>query len=110
MKIFKDKKGVVFDIDTKFEDQLKSFIDSYTKDDLVISKCEELPQLQEENAYGTSNGGRGGYGGGGHSQYNTRGGYNRNNSQGSRGGYQGNKAYEIFVGGIPQDISDYDLQ
>lgn len=39
MKMFKDKMGVVFDIDTKFEEQLTSFMSSYTKDDIKISKC-----------------------------------------------------------------------
>lgn len=39
MKMFKDKMGVVFDIDAKYEEQLTQFMTSYTKEDIKISKC-----------------------------------------------------------------------
>jgi len=41
--MFKDKMGVVFDIDAKYEEQLTTFMKNYDKDDIKISKCQELP-------------------------------------------------------------------
>lgn len=56
MRALKDYNGVVFDI---YEDQFDRFMDNYnhlketSKIDFTVSKCNELPELAEENGFET---------------------------------------------------------
>ncbi len=43
-----DKKGVVFDLVEDHEQTFQEFADSYKNQDVIITKCHELPSLEED--------------------------------------------------------------
>ena len=113
MKAFRDGTGVVFDIRS---DQCEKFMANLdrlkeTQSDITfdISKCTELPDLEDEQGYGNnqnwrdqgnsgySRGGRGGGGG-----YQSRGGYD-NNRGGGGGGWDRNNNDRGYGGGGGRD-------
>jgi len=88
VKPFRDGSGVVFDIRT---DQLEMFLENYERlketersIDFDVSKCTELPDLDDDAGYG---------GGGNWRDQNGGGGYGNQRGYGGRGGYRSGGGY-----------------
>lgn len=129
MKMLADRTGVVFDLEERHEEIFIAFMKTNTNDDVEVTKCNELPALEEDQqvqqvqgfsynsrgqgfgqqrqAYGNQRGGQqGGYGGGQQQGYGAQAPQQR--SQQVNNG-KSNKALEVFIGGIPNNATQPEL-